>query len=256
MEISSNPKLIFSKNIDELLDSIQNDFDEGTLDDSIAKYQIQVDELAREYQDDKTLGKIRYKLYEAQSYIDFYQGNFKGAETFINKAVELRGDSFEDAERLRTSIQNNLKQDGPKTSNNQVSIGGWLGYFTFGLFVSLGYSIYNVYNLAKLLSGLSVYKGQDILDTLFFIILAIVQVVAIYFVIKCSRYARNVVIGSLLFTIFAYSFDAGVSNAVYHYLNQSAPSNTYEAFDRTIFFGIIWIIYFSISKRVKRTLVR
>jgi len=256
MEISSNPKQIFSNKINELLDEVQNDFDEGTLDDNIAKYQTRLDELADKYQNRESLGRIRYKLYEAQAYIDFYKGNLKSAETFIDKAVELRGESFEDAERLKTSIQNNLKTNNQKISNTQVPIGGWLAYFTFGLFVSIGYSIYDIYNLAKLLPNLSAYKGQYILDTSFFVILVIVQILAVYLVIKRSRYAKNAVVGSLLLTIFAYAFDAGVTNSVYHYINQSAPSNTYDTLDRTIFLGIVWIIYFSVSKRVKRTLVR
>lgn len=71
----------------------------------LEKVQKQLDSLAEIYQFNEDIGASRYKLYELQALVHFFNGQDDDALDFINQAIETRGDNYARAEKLKQKLQ-------------------------------------------------------------------------------------------------------------------------------------------------------
>lgn len=93
------------ENAIELLDSNLK----GTVyTEDLPKFQEQLTKLADLYQDDEEIGASRYRIYELQALIFFYQENNNEAIEFLNIAIDVNGSSYSYAENLKNQIINEM----------------------------------------------------------------------------------------------------------------------------------------------------
>lgn len=67
--------------------------------------QTKLDKLAERYQYNEKLGKSRYKLYELQALLHYYNHRDDDALAFIRQAIETKGSSYKRAEHLIEKIE-------------------------------------------------------------------------------------------------------------------------------------------------------
>lgn len=70
----------------------------------LSQVQKRLDSLAGKYQYSEEIGTARYKLYELQALVHFFKGDDDTALDFINQAIEVRGDSYARAEKLKAQL--------------------------------------------------------------------------------------------------------------------------------------------------------
>lgn len=75
----------------------------------LLEVQKQLDLLASKYQYSEEIGRARYKLYELQALVHFFKRDDDAALDFINQAIEVRGNSYLRADKLKSQI---LKKSG------------------------------------------------------------------------------------------------------------------------------------------------
>ncbi len=80
--------------------------------------QAKLDKLADRYQYDEHLGKIRYKLYELQALLYYYQNRDEDAKVFIEQAIETKGSTYQRAEQLLSQLQTIAPRSGISESNS------------------------------------------------------------------------------------------------------------------------------------------
>jgi len=116
----------FNININKLLRDMQHSFDSGQISNNIPDFQRRLDKLASIYQNNEHLGKLRYKLYEAQAYIHYFQHDNDKALEFIQMAISTRGERFNRADNLINEISDSSYQEGvvdtqpPKLSSTKI----------------------------------------------------------------------------------------------------------------------------------------
>jgi len=82
------------------------DIASGTAPQELYKYsQDKLDNLAKRFQDTKELGTARYKLYELQAMLYYFQNRDDDAMAFIQQAIEEKGTSYKRAEQLIEQLQ-------------------------------------------------------------------------------------------------------------------------------------------------------
>jgi hypothetical protein len=82
------------------------DIASGTAPQELYKYsQNKLDRLADRFQHNEQLGTARYKLYELQALLYYFQNRDDDALEFIQQAVETKGSSYKRAEQLIEQIQ-------------------------------------------------------------------------------------------------------------------------------------------------------
>lgn len=99
-----------------LKDAISGEKDKALL----AQVQKRLDSLAEKYQFSEEIGTARYKLYELQALVHFFNGRDDDALDFINQAIETRGDTYTRAEKLKQR----LKKEIQLTSSSRRPISG------------------------------------------------------------------------------------------------------------------------------------
>ena len=70
----------------------------------LAQVQKRLDSLAEKYQFSEEIGTARYKLYELQALVHYFNGHDDDALDFINQAIETRGESYAKAEKLKKQL--------------------------------------------------------------------------------------------------------------------------------------------------------
>lgn len=81
------------------------DIASGTAPQELYGYsQNKLDKLAERFQDNERLGAARYKLYELQALLYYFQNRDDDALAFIRQAIEIKGTSYKRAERLIEQI--------------------------------------------------------------------------------------------------------------------------------------------------------
>lgn len=82
------------------------DIANGTAPQELYDYsQDKLDKLAERYQYDEHLGAARYKLYELQALLYYFQNRDNDALAFIQEAIKVKGTSYTHAEQLIERIQ-------------------------------------------------------------------------------------------------------------------------------------------------------
>lgn len=77
----------------------------GQIDKALLlQVQKRLDALASKYQYSEAVGTARYKLYELQALVHFFKGDDDAALDFINQAIEVRGDNYTRAEKLKSQL--------------------------------------------------------------------------------------------------------------------------------------------------------
>jgi hypothetical protein len=137
-----------------------------------------------------------------------------------------------------------------------TGLDGWLTWFMLGLVISCGYSIYNAFSYRQLLStqGLDSYKGTVTFIVIGFVVLAIMQALSFYLILKKRVVGRLLVILTLVLGIIIYGTISALLNSVYSKINKSVPMDVTNDISRDITLSVIWILYFFFSRRVKLTL--
>ena len=78
--------------------------DPELLIDKVPKLQEQLVKIAEKYQDDESIGQERYKIYELQALIFFYQDNDEEALNLLDSARTVYGESYDYERNLRKQI--------------------------------------------------------------------------------------------------------------------------------------------------------
>lgn len=71
----------------------------------LAQVQKRLDSLAEKYQFSEEIGTARYKLYELQALVHYFNGHDDDALDFINQAIDTRGETYAKAEKLKQKLQ-------------------------------------------------------------------------------------------------------------------------------------------------------
>ena len=86
----------------KVIETNLKDATSGKIDHALlSQAQKRLDALASKYQYSEEIGTARYKLYELQALVHFFKGDDDAALDFINQAIEVRGDSYARAEKLK-----------------------------------------------------------------------------------------------------------------------------------------------------------
>ena len=247
---------------------------ETLLPAQIERLQTKLDALAAKYQDDEELGASRYKLYELQALIYYFQHNDEAALTFIQYAVTAKGESYPKAERLidKLSLPPERATELTKAEKRTKLIGveGWLALFSVGLVVTivvlviavLGYgSTFNDiesirYSAPEMYQSFQAALWFEILYQLAAVILGIYTVIMLAKHRKRAKYTA--IIFMLVLSISSVIDYGWVSYLISTYSIDAASSlkDTANGVTRSIVYAVIWIPYFSFSRRVKATLTK
>jgi hypothetical protein len=198
--------------------------------------------------------------HELDKFGRFIKSKFSGDwDMPLTSNIHTYDEEAKESHRLEfVEKSNHAKAKSSKKLANANRLSGWLAYFTLGVIVSVGYSIYNAYYYGHILSqGVNpIYSARVIALTAAFIALGMLQVASITLLLIRKQFAKSMVMLSLLAGMIIYGFAEVFLNNVYKANNQSTPMSVTDNIDRAEFFSIIWIIYFSVSKRVKQTLIK
>lgn len=237
----------------------------------LAQVQKQLDSLAEKYQYNEKIGKARYKLYELQALVHYFYGNDGDALDFINQAIEMRGENYIRAEKLKTQLLSKSKHASkvpdPKSMTKQerrkrlIGLEGWLAFFTvsvaLSVIVNMVITVLNIIDFNNLPNTADYYVSNIISPYYGFLIFAgfLMTGVGVWLLIllaKWKKLARWVgVIFLSLAVIIAFTnhiWYADILTKVSGLSENKANNGTFVA--------ILWIIYLSVSKRVKRTLIK
>lgn len=110
----------YIESIKALEDEIKSAAEGDISDVALQSAQGELDKLAKKYQDDKAIGSARYKLYELQALIYYFDDKDDKAMEFINQAIESRGENYARADRIKMLVQNKKTKDKESTDNNKT----------------------------------------------------------------------------------------------------------------------------------------
>lgn len=258
---------------------------DNVYDLALHSVQEQLDAMAQKYQNDEMIGSARYKLYELQAFIYYFEHRDDEALDFINQAIEMKGGIYPKAEKLIDNILSTPVEGPPKEideSNmtkaekrkNLIGAEGWLALFVVGLFLSTALTAYNffyggvgasssdVQSLNDYQSGLGdswqVLMAFENIGLLIYIGLLIASIVLI---LQRKKIAKPVIITALIYSVLYNSLDYAAASSLFGSTDlikymQSDLSKSAGYIARGILAAIIWIPYFLVSKRVKATLTK
>lgn len=246
----------------------------------LLQVQKQIDALAEKYQYNEDLHMARYKLYELQALVHYFNGNDDDALDFINQAVETRGGSYSRAEKLKAQIlaknthapkeinlKNMTKQERRK---KLIGLEGWLAFFIVGVSMSTIYNVIQIFTYPSAFNEMESVRSQAsgfvsaIMPALWFEVFqfAILITIGIWLIVlfkQHKRLAKNVAIAFLIANIVLGIIDYGWASSIFSEYNLNVDSGMSKQsgnIGRSIIASCIWIPYFSTSKRVKKTLTK
>ena len=265
----------------KVIEANLKDATSGELDHALlTQVQKRLDALADKYQYSEEIGTARYKLYELQALVHYFDGDDEAALDFINQAIEMRGDSYARAEKLKAQLTEKAKPqaiDHSKLSKKQrrkqlIGLEGWLAFFIVGISLGILLGVINLVGYGSTFSDLASVQSDapdyvaamtpvlwfEILTNLLSIGLAVWLLVLLA---KHKKLAKGIAIAylvsSAIFLIIDYAWAASVFETfnVTQYV-QTEMSRAARDFGRGIIAAFIWVPYFLVSKRVKRTLTQ
>lgn len=237
----------------------------------LAQVQKRLDSLAEKYQFSEEIGTARYKLYELQALVHYFNGHDDDALDFINQAIETRGETYAKAEKLKKQLSlgdsylskttNPDKMTKQQRRDHKIGLEGWLALFTVGVILSvilyLVAAVLWLNNLGNLsntaddfAAGLLSPYYSFLMVTSF--VMAGIAAWLLYLLFKWKRMARWVGIVLLSLSI-AISF---IDYMWYADLMTQVSGLDPQRGDASVGWAIVWIIYLCVSKRVKRTLTK
>ncbi len=233
--------------------------------------QLKLDLLTGLYRADEQLGTRRYKLAELQAHIYSLQGHDEAALREIEQAICVRGESYPAAERLLARLEGRTSFPASPDGHHLQGVTGWLGLYVLGLiltiilllvsFLSTADSFGTFHSIhatmASVYSTIAPLFWYDLLCEVVLIGLGIFTLIAL---LQRRHSAKNLAIGfMLLLAVFSY-IDFGLAGHVTRAFSGldfgSLISDSATSVGRNIVYALIWIPYFLISRRVKRTLTR
>lgn len=233
--------------------------------------QKRIDTLAKKYQYDDDLGAERYKLYEIQALVHYFNGHDDDALDFIDQAIELYGKPYPKAERLKQKlapgdmyIQKTIdpkKMTKEQRRKNLIGLEGWLALFTVGVivstilfFISTGVWLQN-FNLVDIFFeeyAASLVSPYYAFFTASSFIAGVMSLWLLTLLIRRKKIARGVGIVYLQLLIIVAIIEYGW----YSNLKMEVPSLDQQQDFLVNGWSIVWIIYLIVSRRVKNTLTR
>lgn len=233
--------------------------------------QKRLDSLAEKYQFSEEIGAAKYKLYELQALVHYFNGHDDDALDFINQAIETRGETYAKAEKLKkqlslgdssvTKTTNPDKMTKEQRRKQKIGLEGWLALFTVGTGLTLilfliagGLLLFNLGDLSNTADDfaaglLSPYYSFLVISSF---VMASLAAWLLFLLFKWKRLARWIGITMLSLSILISFIDYMWYSDLMNQLTGLEPQTA----DSSIFWSLVWIIYLCVSKRVKRTLTK
>jgi len=242
--------------------------------DQLARVQKQLDLIAEKYQYSNSIGSARYKMYELQALVHYFNGNDEEALDFINQAIETRGENYARAEKLKNQLLANTPsldtaQTPQKSKKRLVGLEGWLAIFTVGVGLSIisliislvGYpSAYDDAASAEVhASGfLASVSPLLTLEVIYHLSIIAIATTLLVLLAKHKRSSKTLAIIFLIVPIAFGMIDYAWASVVFNNYNLDSSLLNEAGGDlvRSILIAWIWVPYFLISKRVKATLTK
>lgn len=251
----------------------------------LAKVQKRLDSLAEKYQYSEEIGAARYKLYELQSLVHYFDNHDDDALDFINQAIETRGETYPKAEKIKkrlslgdsyvTKSANPDKMTKKQRRKQKIGLEGWLALFVVGQILALLFTIFRFFTdgfvSSSDISTLNEYQHGlgDTLQTLTLfenvaiVVYAALIIATLVLLFRWRKLAKPFAIATLIFVAVYGTIDYAVASSVFDSSGLSgnakiqAVMNKYSGdVGRDVIGAFIWVPYFLISKRVKRTLTK
>lgn len=258
--IARKRRIEFNAHINRLMADVQSVVENEQLD-KLDELQRKLDKIADKYQEDDLVGRLRYKLYEAQAIIYYFQQNDTKALQFIDEAVAVRGEEFESAQKLRMKLQ--PQPEARRGVDEPVGVGGWLAFLVVGIALSIILNLYYAFDAGRLYSELTPYfdtfpglRGAMWFEAVGNLTLAFLAIGALFMILNRKRGGKTLAITLLataaVFNMIDYLWAVSIFDGVPEAANEASDP---DGMGRSLVSAAIWIPYLLVSKRIKNTLV-